>query len=118
MAVEWTPDERDAVEAILLALPAQSGRCFEAARGVLPIGRARDPATSAWKIKPRQGRFVVPKVHTGQRWFHHYTVEVQRHGVDALTGAGGTPWDIYLPTHWEHSSYLHYSRSDLRDEDQ
>lgn len=68
-------------------------------------------------IKPRQGRFVVPKVHTGQRWFHHYTVEVEYHGVDALTGVSGTPWSAYLSTHWEHINYLDCSKSDLQGED-
>jgi hypothetical protein len=118
MAVAWTSDEHDAVDAILNTYPAPSGRCLEAARGLLPIGQARDPATCAWKIKPRQGRFVVPKIHTSKRWFHHYTVEVERHGVDALTGASGTPWNTYLSTHWEYANYLDCLKSDLQDEDQ
>jgi hypothetical protein len=117
MPVEWKRNEREAVEAVLLAHPAASGRCFDAARAVLTIARGRDPAARGWKIRPRKGRFVVPKQDLGQRWFHHYTVEVDHHGVDALTGPDGTPWDAYLPTHWLHSTYLSCAETDLEDED-
>ncbi|HSK03374.1 MAG TPA: hypothetical protein VK932_19115 [Kofleriaceae bacterium] len=71
MPVEWTPEQREAVEAVLLAYPAESGGCFEAARAVRAIARSRDSAAQGWKIRPRKGRFVVPKMNIGQRWFHH-----------------------------------------------
>lgn len=107
----------EAVEAVLLAHPTASGRCFEAARAVRVIARDRDPGARVWKIRPRKGRFVVPKLSIGQRWFHHFTVEVDRHGVDALTGPDGTRWEAYLSTHWEHPSYLICTETDLEDEE-
>ena len=117
MPVEWERNEREAVEVVLSAYPAVSGRCFEAARAVLAIARGHDPAARGWKIRPRMGRFVVPAQELGQRWFHHFTVEVERHGVDALTGPDGTPWDAYLETHWEHPRYLSCTETDLEEED-
>ena len=118
MPIGWTPDERYAIDAILIAHPADSGRCFEAAQNVFPIALERDASATPWKIKPRYGRFVVPKINVGQRWFHHYTVEVEQHGVDALTGSDGTTWQAYLSTHWRYSNDLDCLHTDLRSEDQ
>lgn len=63
------------------------------------------------------GRFVVPNQAIGQRWFHHFTVEVERHGVDALTGPSGTLWGSYLSTHWQHPESLRCTESNLEDEE-
>lgn len=119
MPVAWTQDEHDAVDAILIAHPVRSGRCFEAAQAILPIATGRDATARAWKIKPRsgRGRFVAPKVNFGERWFHHYTVEVEVHGVDAITGPDGTPWGAYLETHWQFTSELQRIQTDLAKED-
>lgn len=117
MPIGWTPNEHDAVAAILIAYPAHSGRCFDAARNILPIAQGRDAEARPWRIKPRQGRFLVPKVSVGKRWFHHYTVEVDQHGVDALTGPGGTDWRTYLPTHWQYPNALDCVQTELRNED-
>jgi hypothetical protein len=118
MAVAWTSDERRAVDETLHSFPASSGKCFEAAQEVLRTAQQRSPATSkGWKLKPRYGRFVVPKTAVGQRWFHHYTVEVEQHAVDALTGTSGTVWDAYLSTHWDYSTDLAVFEHDLQRED-
>lgn len=116
--VAWTHDEQAAVEATLERFPVASGRCFDVARDVLEVARSRDATSKAWKIKPRQGRFVVPKIHLGQRWFHHFTVEVEHHGVDALTGSAGTPWQSYLGVHWKYADDLLCIESSLQDEAQ
>jgi hypothetical protein len=118
MPIGWTPDEHDAIAAILSAHPVQSGRCFDAAQNVLPIALGRDASATPWKIKPRHGRFVVPKLGIGQRWFHHYTVEVEQHGVDALTGPSGTVWRAYLSTHWQYPDDLDCLHTGLQSEDQ
>lgn len=118
MAVTWTHGQHEAIEATLERFPARSGRCLDAAREILEVARPRDATSKAWKIKPRQGRFVVPKIHVGQRWFHHFTVEVEDHGVDALTGPSGTPWHSYLSDHWKYATDLLCVESRLQDEDQ
>jgi hypothetical protein len=118
MPVDWTSSEFEAISAVLVAHPAASNRCFEAAREVMTIARGRDAAAKGWKITPRQGRFVVPKKDVGQRWFHHFTVEVEAHGVDTLTGPGGTAWSAYLPTHWKYPQYLSCTETELESEGQ
>ena len=80
MPIAWTPDERRAVDEALRSFPASSGKCFEAAQEIFRTAQQRSPPTKGWKIKPRLGRFIVPKIEVGQRWFHHYTVEVEHHG--------------------------------------
>jgi hypothetical protein len=117
MSIRWAPDARDAVDTILIAHPAPSGRCFHAARAIHPIACHLDPRARAWKVTPRVGRFIVPKRDIGQRWFHHITVEVDDHGVDALTGPDGTPWPDYLPTHWLHDHHLQCTEADLTGEE-
>ena len=66
----------------------------------MPIGRERDAQAQVWQLLPTEGIYVVPKLELGQRWFHHFTVEVEAHCVDALTGASGTPRSEYLDEHW------------------
>jgi hypothetical protein len=39
MGVDWSNVQRQRVEAVLEAHPAASGRCEQAARGVLPVAR-------------------------------------------------------------------------------
>ena len=84
---------------------------------MLPIAQQLDRRARAWKLTPRLGRFVVPRSDVGQRWFHHFTVEVDDHGVDALTGPDGTSWQHYLPTHWQHDRHLRCTEADLAGEE-
>jgi hypothetical protein len=44
-------------------------------------------------------------------------VEVDDHGVDALTGPDGTSWPHYLPTHWLHDRHLQCTEADLTGEE-
>src|SRR5262249_29944221 len=113
MAIQWALDARDAVDAVLSAHPAASGRCFNEAKAIHPIAGTLNPQARAWKVTPRVGRFVVPKRDLGQRWFHHITVEADAHGVDALTGPDGTSWPDYLSTHWLHDRHLRCTEADL-----
>lgn len=88
--IAWTSDQRARVEQVLTSYPVASGRCESVAWEILPIGRERDPS----------GLYVVPRVELTQFWFHHFTVELDAHCVDALTGADGTPRSTYLGEHW------------------
>ncbi len=108
MSIEWTAKQRREVEECLARNPANSGNCLEVARGILPIGQEQDVNARPWKLRPRpgQGRFVVPKVSVGNRWFHHFTVEAVEHCVDALTGPDGTQIPGYLAEHWRYSEAL------------
>jgi hypothetical protein len=47
------------------------------------------------------------------RWFHHITVQVDAHAVDALAGPDGTAWSDYLPLHWQYPKYLRLTETDL-----
>jgi hypothetical protein len=113
MTIRWSADQRDAVDAALIEHPAPSGRCFYAARAILPVAQCIDRDARPWKITPAAGRFVAPCSAMEQRWFHHITVQVDAHAVDALTGADGTAWPDYLPRHWQYPKYLRLIETDL-----
>lgn len=113
MGIRWSRSQRDAVQAVLTEHPAPSGRCFHAAREILPHARHIDPDAQPWKITPVAGRFVVPRGDMELRWFHHITVQADAHAVDALTGVEGTRWPEYLPRHWQYPKYLCVTETDL-----
>jgi hypothetical protein len=113
MGIRWSRTERDAVDAALLEHPAASGRCFHAARAILPHAQRVDSDARPWKIAPTAGRFVAPRSDVELRWFHHITVQVDAHAVDALTGADGTAWQDYLPRHWQYPKHLRLTEVDL-----
>jgi len=113
MGIRWSRAERDAVEAALIEHPAPSGRCFHAARAILPLAQRVDRDAKPWKITPAAGRFVAPRGDMELRWFHHITVQVDAHAVDALAGPDGTAWSDYLPLHWQNPKYLRLTETDL-----
>ena len=88
MAIDWRDSQRTRVDKSLCDHPLESGRCQEAAREILPVATEIDAGarTRLLRPKPGEGRFVVPKVKLGVRWYDHYSVNAQRHYVDALTG--------------------------------
>ncbi len=100
MSIEWTPGQRERVQALLTKHPVPSARCEAAARGILPIGRERDGTAQIWRLDPAEGRYVVPRVRLKFPWFYHLTVETEAHCVDALTGVDGTSRATYLDEHW------------------
>jgi hypothetical protein len=102
------------VERALGENPIESARCAEAARAVLPIARERSEGAEAVVILPRVGRFVVPRnVTPTPRWFHHVSVIVEAHHVDALTGPDGCPAPEYLARHFLYPTYLREDSVDL-----
>lgn len=116
MPVDWFAGQRDAVAVLLDAHPAESGRCLEAARGVLPIAQKRDGDARPFKLVPLEGRFVVPRLSVGRRWFHHYAVEVVAHCVDALTGPDGSSRSDYLDRHWQYGDRIGWNHVELERE--
>jgi hypothetical protein len=98
--IAWIPDQRARVERVLASYPLASGRCESAAWEILPIGRERDPEAQVWQLLPTEGIYVVPRAKLSQFWFHHFTVEVDVHCVDALTGVDGAPRATYLDEYW------------------
>jgi hypothetical protein len=98
------------VQAVLDAHPAESGRCREAARGVLPLARNVDELAAIAKLLPRPGLgwFVCPARRIDARWSHHFSVRVCEHLVDALSGPDGTPAPSYLAQHWRYPEALQW----------
>jgi hypothetical protein len=108
MAVMWTTAQREHVEDRLAARPLGASHwCVALAREILPIARERDIAARGLVIRPAFGLVRYPTMRSRNRaappWFHHVTVAVDGHGVDALTGANGTDLAAYLTTHFENT---------------
>lgn len=110
MPIAWTRPQRQRVQRALRDHPADSGRCEQAARRILPPAHERDAAAQIWQLWPadEDASFVIPKVPAGVLWYLHYTVEAEQHCVDALTGVDGTPRDSYLETHWKAPDQLRW----------
>jgi hypothetical protein len=106
MAIAWTPDQRRRVEALLARHQFDTGRCETAARGILPVGRERDPNAQIWRLEPTEGRYVVPRVKLDFPWYYHFTVETEAHFVDALTGVDGTLRASYLDEYWTEAAAI------------
>ncbi len=101
MAVEWTSDEREEVEAAMGRFPAESGYCAALARVVHRVGRARDEASRGLQVRPKApARFVQPKRQLPSVWYSHTFVETHAHAVDALTGVDGYESTRYLIEFW------------------
>lgn len=100
MAIGWSDEQRERVVHILVEYPVASGRCETVAWSILPIAKERDVAAEVWELRPSEGRYIVPKMEPPKPWFHHLTVEVEAHCVDALTGSSGEPRSAYLENHW------------------
>jgi hypothetical protein len=118
MAVAWTEDQEAAVKEQLQIYPAATGLCRNLARALLPVARERDEQSHGLLIlpKPGKGYRVVPKVSLFGSWDHHFTVGVDGHCVDALTGASGTERDQYLARHWQYADAICIERCSLEDE--
>jgi hypothetical protein len=110
MPIAWTRPQRQRVQRALRDHPADSGRCEQAARRILPTAHERDAAAQIWQLWPadEDASFVIPKAPAGVLWYIHYTVEAAQHCVDALTGVDGTPRDSYLETHWKAPDQLRW----------
>jgi hypothetical protein len=106
MPISWSPPQREMVARVLARHPAESNRCGQAAREILPVARQVDAGARARKLLPLEGRFVVTKRPLEQRWYQHVAVHAQEHVVDALTGVEGTPARSYLEQHWMYPESL------------
>lgn len=124
MGVEWSDSQRIRVSGLIEEHPVTTSDCAVLGRKVLPIGRERDAAAHGLVVRANttQTRFACLKPRHGQvkrRWFHHVTVAVDEHGVDALAGVDGTPLASYLREHFivNHANdlWLDHSDPDLED---
>lgn len=93
--IRWKPDQKRRVATVLRSHPRTSDRCARAAEAILPIALEVDGAAHARVIEPEGAVYVQPK-DLDVRWFHHVTVSVDTHHVDALTGPPGHDQATYL----------------------
>jgi hypothetical protein len=111
------------VEGTLRRFPADSGKCANAARAILPVAQSLDRHARGRLIVPDpvvapRARLVVPKgCKLTLPWFHHVTVEVVAHHVDVLTGPDGHEVATYLEAHFEYADALKVDDVDLARED-
>lgn len=103
--LQWNPPQRDTVSACLARFPPESAKCAAAARAILPTARERDSGAHAVQLRPNDGsRFI--ETTTGRCWYHHVTVSLEHHRLDALTGANGHPSGSYLQTYFLHQDFI------------
>lgn len=101
VGIDWTEEEREAVEQGLRTHPMASGRCTALARIVYAVAKPRDPGARGIHLKPREAaRWLVPKKSGVPYWHTHTFVETQEHSVDAVTGQDGYPARTYVADHW------------------
>jgi hypothetical protein len=114
MAVDWTEQERTAIENGIAEHGIDTGRCAALARIVYRIAKPRDPDARALHVRPAAGaRWLVPKEPRVPYWGSHTYVETEEHAVDAVAGADGHhPADRYLQDYWEFSATLRVSEVD------
>ncbi|MCB9760483.1 MAG: hypothetical protein H6739_11645 [Alphaproteobacteria bacterium] len=116
MSVDWPPDKAEQIDSLIDAHPVESGRCASLARSILPIAREQDADAQGVIVKANaaQTRYpcMKPRIH-GVWWFHHVTLGVEGHFVDALTGTQGTERAHYLTTHFSNApGELRFDESD------
>jgi hypothetical protein len=114
MGIRWRPlQKRRCVKRILKAHDAKSARCGEAAEGVIQVARTQDAKARFWLLRPspecgpaimiKQGTIrILPSIPNPPRWVYHVCVETEHHCVCALAGAGGTPREDYVRTHFQY----------------
>jgi hypothetical protein len=102
VSLSWNAAQEEAVAGVLARYPAESNRCVELARAVLPLARQLDAGACVRLIRPRVGRYVAPKQRMPKPWFTHAVTEATLHYLDAFTGPPGIEGDRYLVAHFEH----------------
>lgn len=102
MSIAWDDTQGATVGASLAKYPMTSHRCADAAREILPVARQRDEAAAALLVEPLHpmARYVLPKHNPSPEWYHHVLVRLEDHGLDAMTGVPGHPYDTYLATYF------------------
>lgn len=105
MPVHWSHSHRANVEHLIDTHPVTTSDCAVLGRKLLPIARQHETAAHAMVIRAdtRQSRFACIKPRhpdVKRHWYHHVTIAVDGHGVDALSGADGTPLEDYLHEHF------------------
>lgn len=115
MAVPWTPAEAGTVDALIAAHPITGG-CAPLARALLPVARGRDVSAQGLVIRADadQVKYACVRHRLGGRyWYHHVTVGVAEHCVDAVTGTPGVEQQRYLTELFDNApGELYFDRSD------
>lgn len=115
MAIPWTNDRAGRVGALMEEHPLERG-CAALGRALLPVAREQDPSAVGIVIRASAGQTRYPCIETRGRpplyWFHHVTVGLLEHCVDALTGVPGTRQEAYLDTHFANAPDLSFDPTD------
>lgn len=114
MAIDWTDDEREKIEAGIARHGILTGRCAALARIVCPIAQQKDPRARAIRMLPPKGAtWLIPKTTRIPHWHTHVYVETREHAVDAFTGAGGyCPASAYVEDHWHFAEVMRVEEVD------
>jgi hypothetical protein len=114
MSLDWTEEERLALEKGVAAHGIRSGRCAALARIVYVIAKPRDEHAHGVQIKPAGcGRWLVPnRPEAIPYWESHTYVETRSHAVDAITGPEGYAAEMFLEKHWAFSTLIDKSEVD------
>src|SRR5690606_34994222 len=102
MAIGWHTSLQPHVQPLMDEHPLSDSGCATLARALFPLARQHDAQAAGLVVRANtpQGRYPVMRPRGVRRfWFHHVTVGVEAHCVDALTGTWGTPRAQYLSTH-------------------
>jgi hypothetical protein len=94
MAIPWSTRQKSTVKNVLSKYPADSSKCANAARDILPVAESVDSSSRPRLIKPKNP--FARWLGAGMEWTHHVNVETCDHYVDALAGADGCPSANYL----------------------
>lgn len=101
MAVSWSKVQRRRVASAVRRYPCALSRCGDLAVYVLPHAVQVDGSAEILEITPVGGERCVIQARADVRpWAWHYTVAVEAHLVDALTGADGMDRSAYLAHCW------------------
>lgn len=114
VAIDWTDEEREAVENGIAKHGIPTSRCAALARIVHPVARRRDASARAIRMRPPKGAtWLVPKAPRIPLWQTHVFVETREHAVDAVTGADGyAPASTYVDDHWAFAEMLRVEEVD------
>lgn len=100
--IGWNEQQRSHVASALATHPLLSNRCAQAARTILPTAREVDADAHGVVIEPPLGALYVQPKGLAVRWYHHVTVAVADHYVDAFPGPDGHAQTTYLATYFDY----------------
>jgi hypothetical protein len=121
MSIRWNDAEAARVEALIAHHPISTG-CAPLGRAILPVARGHDPLAQGVVVRADTDQVKYACVRHrlgGKYWYHHVTVGVADHCIDALTGTPGRQRTEYLAAFFDNAPgelYLDPSDPELEDE--